>query len=257
MIQIAPSRITSDLLKPQPKPSLNVRLRSLKSRVLTRTKLENLITEFDLYQEMRRREVMEDVIGLMDRDIEVSPTGEDTFQVVYQAENRIAAMRVAQRLAQIFINESYIDRQVVTEGTVQFLDSEVEEFRSRLAHWDEMSRKLRSSWPRQFVIENEVVEETYRTLNRELLAAHMAAAINRSELGERFVLLEPARPPEAAIRPSPLPFLAWGAFGGIVLPLLAHIVWVRRRTRGVRVLLYALLAIVLLVAALFGYLYWW
>ena len=79
----------------------------------------------------------------MNRDIEVSPTSEDTFQVVYQSENRIVAMRVAARLAQFFINEQYIDRQFVTEGTCPVLGESVEELRSRLADWEEMSLKIR------------------------------------------------------------------------------------------------------------------
>jgi len=257
VIQIVPPRITTDLVKRQPRPSLRVRIDSLTSRVLTRTKLETLITEFNLYEEMRRHEVMEDVIAQMNRDVEVSPTSEDTFQVAYHAPDRLIAMRVTTKLAQLFINEQYMDRQFVTVGTVQFLDSQVEELRSRLADWEEMSQKLHSPPPRYLVIDNEVVEERYRTLNRELLAAQTAAAIERSELGEQFRLLEAARAPETPISVPVFRFLAWGAFVGAAGRLMAHILWVQRRSRVLRLTLYALIALVLLGVALLGYLYWW
>jgi len=119
-----------------------------------------------------------------------------------------------------------------------------------------MSQKLQSSPPRYLVIRNEVAEETYRALNRELLAAQTAAAIERSELREQFRLLGAAHAFETPISPSILPFLAWGAFSGIVARLLVRILSVNRRKRGLRLLLYVLLAIVLLVTSFVVYLHW-
>ncbi len=258
VIQIVPPRITTDLVKRQPRPSLTVRLDALISRVRTRTKLETLIMELNLYEEMRQRDVMEDVVARMNRDIEVRPISEDTFQVAYKTENRVVPLRVTARLAQLFIDEQYIDRQFSTEGTVQFLESQTEELRSRLSDWEELTLKhpMPPGRGRDIVIEHEVLEERYKVLYRELMAARMAAAIDRSEIGEQFRLLEAARAPETPISPPLLPFLGWGAFGGIVARLLVRILSVNRHKRGLRVALYVLLAIVLLVVGLLIYLLW-
>ena len=142
-IQIQAARVNSDLIKSNPRPSLDARLTNLQSRVLTRTKLENLIVQFDLYPDLRRSELMEDVVERMNRDISVGETRGNTFKVSFDAENRVTAMRVTQRLAQLFIDESYIDRQVFTEGNVQFIDSQLEETRQRLVEHEKRLEEYR------------------------------------------------------------------------------------------------------------------
>jgi len=142
-IQIQAARVAADLIKSNPRPSLEARLTNLQSRVLTRTKLENLIVEFDLYPEMRRSELMEDVVERMNRDITVGDVRGNTFKVSYDAENRVTAMRVTQRLAQLFIDESYIDRQFYTQGNVQFIDSQLEETRQRLVEHEKKLEEYR------------------------------------------------------------------------------------------------------------------
>ncbi len=52
-------------------------------------------------------------------------------------------MRVTQRLAQLFINESYIDRQFTTEGNAQFIDSQLEETRQRLVEHEKKLEEYR------------------------------------------------------------------------------------------------------------------
>ncbi len=143
-IQIQAARVAADLIKSNPRPSLEARLTNLQSRVLTRTKLENLIVEFNLYEEARRSELMEDVVDrMLNRDIVVGDVRGNTFKVSYDAENRVTAMRVAQRLAQLFIDESYIDRQFYTQGNVQFIDSQLEETRQRLVEHEKKLEEYR------------------------------------------------------------------------------------------------------------------
>ena len=77
----------------------------------------------------------------------------------------------------------------------------------------------------------------------------------QTELGEQFRLLEAARAPEITISVPVFRFLAWGAFVGVAGRLMCHILWVQRRSRVLRLSLYALIALVLLVVALLVYLY--
>ena len=142
-IQIQAARVNADLIKSNPRPSFDARVMNLQSRVLTRERLEKLITEFDLYPDLLRSESMEDVVAQMTRDISVGETRGNTFKVSFDAENRVTAMRVTQRLAQLFIDESYIDRQVFTEGNVQFIDSQLEETRQRLVEHEKRLEEYR------------------------------------------------------------------------------------------------------------------
>ncbi len=143
VVQVVPPRIPSDLIKSNPRASLDVRLGNMVPKILTRTRLESLISEFNLYPEQRRTELMEDVIERMNRDINVNVVRGNAFQVSYEAEDRVTALRVTARLAQVFIDESFRDREIYMQGTSQFIDSQLEETRQRLVDHEKKLEEYR------------------------------------------------------------------------------------------------------------------
>jgi polysaccharide chain length determinant protein (PEP-CTERM system associated) len=133
VILVVPPRIPSDLIKSSGRVSLDVRLQNMSQRILSRTRLESLIAEFNLYSDMRDSELMEDVIDRMrNRDIRVNVIRGNAFRVAFEGEDRIVALRVTERVAQLFIDESLRDREVYAQGTSQFIESQLEETRQRL-----------------------------------------------------------------------------------------------------------------------------
>src|SRR5690606_18097070 len=81
---------------------LRDRLRMLQQEILNRSRLERVITDFDLYREERETGIMEDVIAAMRRDIDVSePLGSSrrnegtSFTLSFTAEDPRLAQRVA------------------------------------------------------------------------------------------------------------------------------------------------------------------
>jgi polysaccharide chain length determinant protein (PEP-CTERM system associated) len=143
VVQVVPPRVPGDLIKSANRPNIDVRLQNLIPRILSRSRLESLMTEFNLYPEERRTEVMEDVVDKMNRDIGVYAVRGNAFQVSYDAEDRVTAMRVAARIAQLFIDESYRDREVYAQGTNQFLESQLEETRTKLAEHEKRLAEFR------------------------------------------------------------------------------------------------------------------
>jgi polysaccharide chain length determinant protein (PEP-CTERM system associated) len=144
VVQVVPPRIPANLIRtPGRAPSLDSRMQNMAPRILNRTRLESLISEFNLYTEQRRTELMEDVIERMNRDISVNVVRGNAFQVSYEAEDRVTALRVTARLAQLFIDESYRDREVYTQGTSQFIDSQLEETRQRLVEHEKKLEEYR------------------------------------------------------------------------------------------------------------------
>jgi polysaccharide chain length determinant protein (PEP-CTERM system associated) len=143
VVQVVPPRIPSNLVKTTGDSNLNMRLQPMMQRILSRTRLEALISEFNLYSNERRTELMEDVIDRMNHDINVSVVRGNAFQVSYEAEDRATAVRVTARLAQLFIDESLRDREVYTQGTSQFIDSQLEETRQRLIEHEKKLEEYR------------------------------------------------------------------------------------------------------------------
>jgi succinoglycan biosynthesis transport protein ExoP len=56
----------------------------------------------------------------------------DAFRIAYAGDNARTVMHVTNRLASLFIDENLHDREVLAEGTNQFLDAQLEEARRRL-----------------------------------------------------------------------------------------------------------------------------
>ena len=108
---------------------------------MSRTRLEQIVQEFDLYPSERKTHLMEDVIERMrTQDIGVQMSGPrigsqgsaPAFRISYSGRDPRTVMKVTERLASLFIEESLRDRSALAEGTNQFLETELQEARNRL-----------------------------------------------------------------------------------------------------------------------------
>ncbi len=95
---------------------------------------------------------MEDVIELMRRDISIQiprVTGREragSFTVGFAADNARTAMQVTERLASQFITESLQDRTVQADQTSQFLETQLEEARRKLADHEQKFAQFRQRY---------------------------------------------------------------------------------------------------------------
>lgn len=141
LVLIVPQQIPENYVQPTVRARIEDRLASINQQILNRTRLEQIVREFDLYPEERKTAIMEDVIDRMrTRDIAVQTTGSSdrrensapTFRISYTGGDPRTAMRVTERLASLFIEESLRDRATLAEGTNQFLDAQLLDARNRL-----------------------------------------------------------------------------------------------------------------------------
>ena len=133
IIQVVPPRVPDTIMKASTPMSLTDRLRATEATILSRTRLEHLVKEFNLYPEEQKTEIMEDIMARMRRDISTAPLKGDVFQVQYTGRNPVTVMKVTERLASLFLEESLKDGTRRAEGTRSFLEAEVEETARRLA----------------------------------------------------------------------------------------------------------------------------
>src|SRR5439155_11579708 len=113
--------------------SIEDRLRSVSEQILSRSRLERIIQDFNLYVETRRKLPMEEVVEKMRDDIMVETMkGGTTFALGYTCDNAMVAKGVTERLASMFIEENVRDRVVLADGTSQFLESQLDDARQRL-----------------------------------------------------------------------------------------------------------------------------
>jgi polysaccharide chain length determinant protein (PEP-CTERM system associated) len=140
LIQLIPQRISGEYVKSPVTTRIDERLTSIQQIVLSRSRLESIIKEFNLYAEARQTAVMEDVVERMRRaDISIDVERGDAFRIRYVSSDPRTAQRVTAKLASLFIDENTVDVVHQSEQTSQFLDTKLEDAKRRLV---EQERKL-------------------------------------------------------------------------------------------------------------------
>jgi polysaccharide chain length determinant protein (PEP-CTERM system associated) len=141
------------------------RLQTIGQQILSRTFLERIILDFDLYQKARKTTVMENIVDTMRRkDISIEPSKGDAFKVSYISGDPQIAMKVTERLASLFIEENRRDREILASGTNQFLQTQLEDARRRLAEHEkkveEYRRRYSGQLPTQVESNLQVIQNT-------------------------------------------------------------------------------------------------
>ena len=124
-ILVTPPRVPENYVKSTVTMRVEDRLRSINAQVRSRTRLEQVIQEYDLYADRRGTDIMQDIVDDMSDSIGVEFVESDVFRVSFTAGDPRTAMNVANKLATFFIDDSLRDRSQMAEGTSRFLESEL------------------------------------------------------------------------------------------------------------------------------------
>jgi polysaccharide chain length determinant protein (PEP-CTERM system associated) len=141
VIMVVPQRVPDNYVKPTVTEKVEERLPSITDQILSRSRLERIIQEMDLYKADRGRQVMEDVVAQMRSDVRVGVVAKDgdSFRVSYVSSDAQTARKVTERLASLYIEQNLTDRNDQAESTSQFLATQLEEAKRRLI---EQEKKL-------------------------------------------------------------------------------------------------------------------
>jgi polysaccharide chain length determinant protein (PEP-CTERM system associated) len=204
LILVVPQRVPESYVKSTVTSNIADRLQTISQQILSRTRLERIVQDFDLYAKERRTAVMEDVVDKMRQDIEVLVIKGDSFRISYRGDEPRTAMQVTQRLASLFIDENLRDREMLAQGSYQFLESQLEDARRRLIEHEKKLEEYRHRYsgelPTQFQSNLQVIQNTQ--LQIQALNESIARDRDRRLLVERSVadLSAPDATP-----PPPLP----------------------------------------------------
>ena len=139
LIQVVPQRISDNYVRSTVTMRTEERLNSLSKQVMSRTELERLIEQMDLYPQDRDEKPMQDVVLMMRSKIELEPVRSqrdsretDAFYIRFTYPDRGIATKVTERLGALFINVNAQDRGDVARATSTFLQAQLREARQRL-----------------------------------------------------------------------------------------------------------------------------
>jgi polysaccharide chain length determinant protein (PEP-CTERM system associated) len=168
VILMVPQKIPENFVRPTVSDSIEDRLQTITPTILSRTRLERIITEFDLYPTERRLYPMEDVVALMKRNILFPGSKDNAFRIRYLGEDPRKVMDVANRLGSLFIDENLADRRLQAEGTDKFLESELNKAKAQLV---DQEKKL----------------EVYKRLHAGELPSQVSSNLQQAESAQRGV----------------------------------------------------------------------
>jgi polysaccharide chain length determinant protein (PEP-CTERM system associated) len=188
LILVSPQKVPESYIHPTVTTSVAERLQSIAQEVMSRTRLEQVISELNLYKQASKNLTKEEIVELMRKDIKVDlPKGkEGYFAISYMTGDRNIAATVANRLASLFIEENLKVREQQAMGTTEFLATELNNTKAKL---DEMDKQI-LEYKRQYM--GELPEQ--RDSNLKIFEQYQSQSIKVAEglraLQDRKIFLQ-------------------------------------------------------------------
>ncbi|HIC91386.1 MAG TPA: hypothetical protein EYP21_04875, partial [Syntrophaceae bacterium] len=132
LILVLPQKVPKDYVRPTVTTPVAARLRTITEEILSRTRLETIITQLNLYPEVRKRDFIDQAVEEMRKDIEIKVKGNSSFRIYYQNQDPETARAVTSRLASLFIEENLKTREQQARVTTDFLSKELASARKKL-----------------------------------------------------------------------------------------------------------------------------
>jgi polysaccharide chain length determinant protein (PEP-CTERM system associated) len=188
LLLVIPQQVPNDYVTPTMTQSIEDRLPAITDQILSRSRLEQIIQQLDLYKEERQRQVMEDVVARMRRDVTTSAAARDvnSFRVSYVSDTAEKARRVTERLASLYIEQNLKDRENQADSTSQFLTTQLEEAKRRLVEQEKKLEEYRKTHAGQLPSQMQSNLQAIQTASLQLQSLNEAT--NRAQ--ERRLLIE-------------------------------------------------------------------
>jgi polysaccharide chain length determinant protein (PEP-CTERM system associated) len=151
-ILVVQQQVPERYVVPNTTYSVREALDSLTQAVLSRDRLSQMITEFNLYPGDARRLGEDGLVGLMRKDIELTPIQKDVnekdinaFKIAFTTTDPVTAQRVTERLTSFFIQENLKLQEQQDVGTTSFLKDQLASAEADLKQQEERVRDFKMS----------------------------------------------------------------------------------------------------------------
>jgi polysaccharide biosynthesis transport protein len=160
------------------------RIQSINQRVLTSTRLIELINQFDLYAEDRQKKTIDEIIDSMRLDIKLEPvsvqiadrrTGRAAmatiaFTLSYEGKDPRKVQNVANTITSLFLEEDLKVRKEQASSTYEFFEAETERVQRDLAEHESrlalFKQQHGNTLPEQFQVNMQALENVQRIIDR-------------------------------------------------------------------------------------------
>jgi polysaccharide chain length determinant protein (PEP-CTERM system associated) len=185
---------------------------------MSRTRLERVIQDFDLYKDERKSGIMEDIVDRMRRDIRLAfnddrerrpkDTKTVAFSVSYTSTRPDVAMVVANTLAGLYINENVKLREKQAVGTSDFLENQLVDVRKALASQEAKIVAYKEQYMGELPEQKEANLRTLERLQQQLQLVtenQRRAQERRQQLTQALAEIDQTAPEAMVAAPAPTP----------------------------------------------------
>ena len=143
LVLIEQQKVPDEYVKPVVAEDIDARLASMKEQILSRSRIQPLIDQFNLYPHMQPDERIEAVR----KDIDIKPIrseiahtgGLPGFFIFYKASDPHIAQQVCAQITSLFVSQNLQARELSAQGTTAFIESQLAEAKANL---DQQDQKL-------------------------------------------------------------------------------------------------------------------
>ena len=184
---------------------LSDRLQSITQQILSRTRLQRLIEQLNLYPKLRTHATVDEVVDTMRGDIRIElvepPKHHDelnAFRIYYTAGSPRVAQQVTNELTSLFIEQNLEARTQQSVSTTNFLENQLEEARKDLAKQEEQLREYKMRFLGELPQQEQSNFQILGSQEAQLAATN--AALERAE--QQRIYLESMRAEYEAMQSS-------------------------------------------------------
>jgi polysaccharide chain length determinant protein (PEP-CTERM system associated) len=163
---------------------INDRMSAARELLLSRSVIEKLATDSNVFKQAPMdQEAVEQRIAYIRHGVSVSPRGDSYFGISFSSTSQMEALRVAQRLGQLFIEETKSRKRNESRSAYNFIDKQVKSYEKQLT---ESENKLKN-----FLSENtDGTEQEANARMAELRSKQELAELKKEELETRIGSLQ-------------------------------------------------------------------
>jgi succinoglycan biosynthesis transport protein ExoP len=186
LIMVEPQDVPQTFVQATVTTRLEERLNALNQEVLSRTRLEAIINDLDLFRDLRRQNVpREDIVEMMRKKIQINVfPSNSAFRISYEGNDPAIVQQVTARLAGLYIDENLRIREERVSGTTQFLESELEKAKRQIEQQDAQIQSFKQEHMGELPEQREANMRTLDGLRMQLqtISLALSAAKERKQL---------------------------------------------------------------------------
>ncbi len=182
LVLVEQQKVPGDFVRPVITGGVAERLRTMQEEILSRTRLQPIVEQFDLFKEDAPHATMEQLVNRMQKAVEVGlvTSGEQQqqqisgFTISFSYRDPRIAQEVCSQITSMFIGENLRSRERSAEGTTKFLDTELQDAKKSLDEKDSKLAAFEARYMGQLPGQEQNNFSMLQSLNSQLESANQA-----------------------------------------------------------------------------------